>query len=205
MSSDLPGAETEGRQAIVLREGGIAEEGGVFRPDCDRFWLLPTYSDQSTGALRRLVNKWLPAINRDRQSADQVRLMHYVELPSAFRAGRTYQVLSPDPVHVWSETTVQQRFSYQEPGLYVLPVRVFGISTEIEIPNQPQYDGSKSWVDLGDVIAASGTPVLSDRALADVLEEIDRAINSTAVAQSSRKCARRRPSRCPGRPLSRPC
>ena len=31
-----------GRQALILRKGGIAEGPGGFRPEHDRFWLLPT-------------------------------------------------------------------------------------------------------------------------------------------------------------------
>jgi len=32
-----------GRQAMILRKGGIAEVGGEFRPEHERFWLYPTY------------------------------------------------------------------------------------------------------------------------------------------------------------------
>ena len=40
----------EGRQALILRKGGIAEEGGAFRVEHTRFWLFPTYvHQQSTG------------------------------------------------------------------------------------------------------------------------------------------------------------
>jgi len=35
-----------GEQIIILRKGGIAEAGGVFRVEHDRFWLYPTYAHQ---------------------------------------------------------------------------------------------------------------------------------------------------------------
>src|SRR5438270_4902540 len=39
-------ALAEGRQAILLRKGGIAEAGGEFRVEHTRFWLYPTYVHQ---------------------------------------------------------------------------------------------------------------------------------------------------------------
>jgi len=35
-------ALAEGRQAILLRKGGIGEAGGAFQVEHTRFWLLPT-------------------------------------------------------------------------------------------------------------------------------------------------------------------
>ena len=43
-------ALAEGRQAIILRKGGIAEEGETFRLEHKQFWLFPTYlHQQETG------------------------------------------------------------------------------------------------------------------------------------------------------------
>ncbi|HQU41894.1 MAG TPA: DUF1802 family protein, partial [Pirellulales bacterium] len=36
-----------GRQSLILRKGGIVEEGGEFRPDHPEFLLFPTFSHQS--------------------------------------------------------------------------------------------------------------------------------------------------------------
>jgi hypothetical protein len=175
-------ALAEGRQALILRKGGIAEEGGVFRPDHAQFWLFPTYLHQKADGLKSPAAARLPEVDRDRPPADVVRLTHYVSVPAAFRAARLEQVLDLDPYHVWSEETVRQRFAYREPGLYVLPARVYAAATPIELPNRPEYDGCKTWVDFKDEIRATGTPVISDRTFADVLEAIDRAIHTTGLA-----------------------
>lgn len=175
-------ALAEGRQALILRKGGIAEEGGVFRPDHSRFWLFPTYLHQRPEGLKPAVADWLPQVERDRPPADVLRLKYYVEVPAAFRVHRLDQILELDAYHVWSEATVRQRFAYREPGLYVLPARVYAVPEPIDVTNLPEYEGCKTWVDLGTEIAAAGTPVLSDRAFADVLEAIDRAIHPTGVA-----------------------
>jgi len=113
---------------------------------------------------------------------DSVRLAHYIEVPGAFRASRLEQVLELDALHVWSEATVRQRFAYREPGLFVLPARVYAMAIPVDVANRPEYEGCKTWVDLGDTIPAAGTPVISDRAFADVLEVIDRAVHPSELA-----------------------
>src|SRR6476619_5204002 len=170
----------EGRQALILRKGGISEEGGRFRPDHDRFWLFPTYLHQTAEGLKPAAAAILPAVERDRPPAGVVRLTHYVEVPGVFRAARLGGVLDLDPLHVCSGQTVRQRFAYKGPGLYVLPARTYALAIPIEVTNRPEYDGCKTWVDLGEEIAASGTPVLSDRAFADVLEAFHCAVPATA-------------------------
>jgi hypothetical protein len=172
-------ALAEGRQTVILRKGGIAEVGGVFRPDHARFWLFPTYLHQKADGLKPAAAAWLPDADRDRPPAEVVRLTHYVEVSAAFRADRLEQVLDLDPYHVWSEATVRQRFAYRDPGLYVLPARVFVATTPLEVPNRPEYDGCKTWVDLGEELAASGTPVLPDNAFAKAAGAIRGRLSST--------------------------
>ena len=171
-----------GRQALILRKGGIAEEGGVFRPDYARFWLLPTYLHQSAAGLKPAATADLPAIERSRPPLDIIRLTHYVEVPTAFRAARLEFALELDRWHVWSEQTVRQRFAYREPGLFVFPARVYAAAVPVEVANRPAYDGCKTWVDLGAEWPTDGTPVLSERDFAAVLEGIDRAVRPSAMA-----------------------
>lgn len=175
-------ALAEGQQAVILRKGGIAEEDGAFRPDHPHFWLFPTYLHQSADGLKPAAAATLPAVERDRPPDGVVRLTHYVEVPTAFRADRLESVLDLDPLHVWSEATARQRFAYRQPGLYVLPARVYAAANPVEVPNRPEWDGCKTWVDLGEDGAVTGTPVLTNRQFADVLEAIDRAVHPTGVA-----------------------
>ncbi len=47
-----------GQQALILRKGGIADEGGIFRPDHDRFWLYPTYVHQQATGVQPTLATW---------------------------------------------------------------------------------------------------------------------------------------------------
>jgi hypothetical protein len=165
-----------GEQSLLLRKGGIAEESGVFRPDHARFWLFPTFLHQNVDGLKSTAAAELAYVERDRPPSDVVRLTHFAEAPVALRITRLESVLELDRLHVWSETTVRQRFAYREPGLYVLPIRVFAAATAIELPNRAEYDGCKTWVDLGVNIPGTGTPVITDRAFAEVVDAVERAI-----------------------------
>ena len=164
-----------GRQALILRKGGIAEEGGVFKPTHSRFWLLPTYLHEHAEGVKPPEGARLASLTKP--PSGTIRLSHYVEVPAVFRALRLDQLLPLDPLHIWSEATVQQRYHYREPGLYVLPARVYAIPVPIEVVDEPSYEGCKTWVDLEQDIPANGTPILSDRDFADILEKIDRAIH----------------------------
>ena len=45
-------ALAEGKQALILRKGGIAETGGEFAVEHTRFWLFPTYTHQQRDGIR---------------------------------------------------------------------------------------------------------------------------------------------------------
>ena len=50
--ADICRALALGRQAIILRKGGIAERGGSFQAEHTRFWLYPTYVHQQRSGIR---------------------------------------------------------------------------------------------------------------------------------------------------------
>jgi hypothetical protein len=142
-------ALADGKQSLILRKGGIAEQGGTFRPEHDRFWLYPTYfhEQQRTG----LKPEYLPLIDAaeaDRPPPGVLRLSHFAEVADVRHVDRLEDALALDPLHVWSEETVRQRFHYRTPGLYVLAVRVFRSRRPAELPENPAYAGCKTWVEL---------------------------------------------------------
>jgi hypothetical protein len=169
-----------GRQSLILRKGGIAEENGEFQPEHRRFWLFPTYLHQQAEGLRPEAVARLAVIEADRPAAAVVRLSHFVEVPVVYRAENLEALLRLSPYHVWSEQTVAQRFHYRRPGLFVLPVRVYRADTPIEVPLLPEYEGCKTWVDLGELRTVEGTPVLSNAEFAALTQEIGRVFKGSA-------------------------
>ncbi|HZT81929.1 MAG TPA: DUF1802 family protein, partial [Gemmataceae bacterium] len=102
-------ALAEGRQAIILRKGGVAEVGGTFEPEHRRFWLYPTYAHQHRQGIAPEAVPLLEQAEADRPPAGIVRLSHFVEVPGVYLVRSPAAALSLAGLHLWSADTVSQR------------------------------------------------------------------------------------------------
>src|SRR5262249_51219216 len=132
-----------GRQALILRKGGIAEEGGIFKPDHSRFWLYPTFVHQQTSGIKPDGGPLLQEAEADRPAPGLVRLSHFAEVSGVFFLRRIEDALAIDKFHLWSGETVRQRFAYRSPGLFVLATRIYRVPQALTVPSKPEYDGCK--------------------------------------------------------------
>jgi hypothetical protein len=176
-------ALAEGRQALILRKGGIAEAGGGFAPEHTRFWLYPTYVHQQQAGIKPGAAVLLRAAEADRPPPCTFRLTHFAKVSGVYFVRQLFGVLLLDDLHIWSEATVRQRFEYRSPGLYVLPVRVYRAAAPVELAERPEYAGCRTWVELESELPTEGaTPVLNDAAFGELLETLDRRLTPTAFA-----------------------
>jgi hypothetical protein len=172
-----------GQQALILRKGGIAEEGGIFRPEHARFWLYPTYLHQQEKGIKPQAQPLLKAVESDRPPAGTVRISHFVEVPGVYQVRELGPALLLGKLHLWSDDTVKQRFEYRGPGLYVLPARVYRAPQVVELPETAYYAGCKSWVELEKDLPTDGAvPVLTDEQFRDELRKIEAILQPTALA-----------------------
>jgi hypothetical protein len=166
-------ALAEGRQALILRKGGIAEPGGPFRVEHGRFWLYPTYVHQQSSGVRPEALPLLEQAEASRPPAGIVRLEHFAEAVDVRYADRLESVLGLAGRHFWSEETVRARFAYRKPGLFVVAVRVFRAAEAAELPETAKYAGCKSWVELERGLPKEGAaPVTSSALLAEVRAQL---------------------------------
>jgi hypothetical protein len=151
------GAIATGRQALILRKGGVAEVGGRFEPEHARFWLYPTYfHEQQQSGLKAEVDPVRPP------PPGSLVLTHLVDVSHVQYVTNVDSLAGLDSEHVWTQDTVRQRFHYRTPGLYVLTVRAYA-AEPITVPDRPEYAGCKTWVPLLDPAPArSAVPVLDD-------------------------------------------
>jgi hypothetical protein len=172
-----------GRQAIILRKGGIAESGGAFEPEHNRFWLYPTYVHQQQAGMKADAEDLRRAAEADRPPTGVLRLSHFAEVKAIYHVKELFGVLLLEDFHCWSEETVRQRFAYRTPGLYVLAVRVFSLPRPHELPELADYAGCRTWVDLGrELPVDDARPVLSENQFDDILLSLSRRLNPTAMA-----------------------
>lgn len=136
-----------GRQTVLLRKGGIAEPGGTFRVEHDRFWLYPTWVHQQDSGV---IEEARPLLERARAARKEgvVRLAHYAEVRGVRYVEDVGEALALRGRHVWSDETVEARFRYRTPGLFVLEVAVHAAAEAHEVVETARYAGCKSWVEL---------------------------------------------------------
>jgi hypothetical protein len=176
-------ALAEGRQAFILRKGGIAEAGNTFKPEHKRFWLYPTYVHQQEHGIKPEFKSLLEEAEKQRPPKGIVRLSHFVEVPGVYHVAGVDSALLLNPYHLWTEETVRQRFAYRHHGLYVLPARVYRMPSTFDLIETPAYAGCKSWVELEqDLPTDEAVPVLDDEAFKQVLRRLDALLNPTAFA-----------------------
>jgi hypothetical protein len=176
-------ALSQGRQSIILRKGGIAEETGEFQVEHQRFWLYPTYTHQQAADVRPEAADLLQEVERTRPPAGTVRLSHWAEVTGVYRVHDELLALMLAHLHFWSDDAVRKRFAYRTPGLYVLNVRVHQAPAVTEIVDTPAYQGCKSWVRLDHAIPTDGsTPVLNDERCQNVTRQLDLLLTPRALA-----------------------
>ena len=141
-------ALAEGQQAIILRKGGIAEPGPVFQLEHSRFWLFPTWVHQQSDGIKPDAMPLLKQAKAEQPPPGLLRLSHFVEVPGVYEVRDLSAALLLSQLHVWSEATVQARFAYRRPGLFVLPARVYRSTTVHELAETAEYAGCRSWVEL---------------------------------------------------------
>lgn len=178
-------ALADGRQSVILRKGGISETGGEFRPEHERFLLLPThFHEQHRTGIKPELLPLLDAAENDRPAAGTLRFTHVADVTAVRKVTDLDRALALDGLHGWTPDTVRQRFHYRTPGLFVLTVRVSVLPTPVEVPDRHEYAGCKTWVELTDAVPTDGTrPVLSDNAFATYSRAVAAAL--TAASNSS--------------------
>jgi len=176
-------ALAEGRQALILRKGGIAEDGGEFRVEHTRFWLFPTYVHQQSTGIKPEALPLLQKVEAERPPPGLIRLTHLAEVAGVYHLHDMVGAMRLRHLHLWSDETVHARFKYRQPGLYVMPVRVYEAPQSHELPDNNYYAGCRSWVDLQRELPTEGaTPVVDDAAFQELLRELNTLLKPTAFA-----------------------
>jgi hypothetical protein len=158
--SGICAALLNGRQSVILRKGGIAEGAGPgdFRPEHPAFWLFPTVVHENQQGLRHDFvpgPEHAPGGSIPIQAMAVVEACHWVDDPTRLHA--------IEPYHVWTRETVERRFAYRHPGLWVLRLRIYRRQEIWQLAPVARYEGCRSWVPLEPAIPTEGLiPVLPD-------------------------------------------
>lgn len=156
-------ALASGRQALILRKGGIAEDGGAFRPEFPEFVLFPTYFHEHRNGIKPQALQLLEETEGAKPPTGTLRFTHLVRVEAVAHLSSLETALRLDSLHVWTPAVVEQRFHYRAPGLFALAVRAFVLPQPTETPDKQEYAGCRTWVPLAEPVNTAGaTPVLPD-------------------------------------------
>lgn len=173
-------ALAQGKQALILRKGGIDED---FVVEHKRFWLYPTFTHQQQQGITPEARPLLDEVEASRAPAGTVRLGHWAEVTGIYQLRDLLSALMLGHLHLWSEETVRKRFAYRAPGLNVLLVRVYRAPQVHEVAELPAYHGCRSWVVLDKALKTDGSvPVLSDADYHELQHSLGLLLSPTALA-----------------------
>ncbi|WP_017328141.1 DUF1802 family protein [Synechococcus sp. PCC 7336] len=152
-----------GDTILLLRKGGIREEGGQFKVEGDRVLLYPTYEHQKPHLLKLdyaarvqpVPSGWHP------QTVEISAWADITEILAIDEAAPLARLL---PHHIWNEQFATERFNWKpRQPLYLLLLQVSKLPQPIHIPYCSEYGGCRSWLDLAASMALTGSErVLSD-------------------------------------------
>lgn len=169
----------EGRQAIVLRKGGIAEETKEFRLVSPTFYLFPSFEHQRPELVKPEARG---IVDETREEAtarpETVKIGSYAEVAEDLEVTDSETLKRLSDLHIWTDDYAEERLKWKRTKpLHVLLLRVYKLSEPLEIPLRDAYGGCKSWLRLEETLPSSGkTPVLTDEQFEVSREAVRRAI-----------------------------
>ncbi len=153
-----------GRQVIVLRKGGIAEETREFRLESPKFYLFPSFEHQRP-------NLVIPEVSGavEETQAEAALTPGFVTVTSFAEVAEELEVTDAETLkrleglHIWTEDYAEERLKWKKTKpLHVLVLRVYRLDEPQTIPLREEYGGCKSWIQLQDLNVSSMIPVLDD-------------------------------------------
>ena len=164
-----------GRQILLMRKGGIREEGKEFRVIYPEFLLYPTYEHQKEELLREPFHTELRQVLAESNGQeDTITLSHWAQIHEVIEVTDQAKVDELSSHYIWTTDYAQKRLHWKpRKSLTLMLLRVYRLAQPQKVPVLPHYGGCKSWVELDrEVPLGHLEPVLSLEAFQREVEEI---------------------------------
>lgn len=164
-------ALAEGETILLLRKGGIREQGGSFQVAQSRVWLYPTYEHQKPHLLKPGYASQVTTVESG-WHPEQVTIQAWADITDIAQVSEAEVLEALLPFHIWNEQFVTERFNWKpKVPLYLLLLRVYRLPQPQMVFYHSSYGGCKSWIDLQtELPLAQAAPVLTD---ADYLRQVE--------------------------------
>jgi len=173
----------KGEQVVLLRKGGIREDGKHFKVEHPGFFLYPTYDHQKSELVKPEFHDLYDSTLID-EDPDLVHLSSYAEVTEVIETSDDAIVESLDDHHIWTPEYAEKRLHWKpRHPLTVMILRVHVLEQPQALPVMESYDGCKSWVPLVEEYPVGvATPVLNDRRFERKVDDLKTALGQTASA-----------------------
>jgi hypothetical protein len=161
-----------GRQALLLRKGGIHEGRAGFSFKHEDFVLFPTrfhaQGEQVRVPYELSGGEWEPG--------EEVPIRYRCEAVWARTLTDWDVVKRLEGFHVWSEDLVRERFSWGEEGsIHCALVKVSRLVEPWALPYEKKFGGCRTWVELPGGVGASD-PVQEDEEFAELARRVEEIV-----------------------------
>ncbi|MBN4059318.1 DUF1802 family protein [Dehalococcoides mccartyi] len=176
------GALGRGDQILMLRKGGIREDGRHFKIEHESFLLYPGLYHEGESLLKPELRGLLDStVNAD--FTREIKFSVFCELVETIEISEDRQVKALDAFHIWSREFPVKRFNWKpRHPLKLMIVRAYRLDSPVTVPVEESYAGCKSWVELStEIDLANLTPALSDSEFDARLAEIHKALAAESV------------------------
>ena len=169
-----------GKQILLLRKGGLYERHGKFSTEPTEFFFFPTYVHQMEQGVVREAAAELQAALRNQPVEGQLVIAHYATVADVQWLDSPERVKALAGLHCWTPETVEKRFIYKTPGLYLFVLRVHQLPQPHRLSMRKRYAGCRSWVELDESLSTDGAnPVLDEQTFTKLKGEIDTRLDLT--------------------------
>jgi len=154
----------QGKQLLLMRKGGISEQGKDFRVIHPEFLLYPTYEHQQSDLLKTIHQYELQRTINDCTSPEIISFSHWARVEQVIDLTEQWKLKNLFPYHIWTSDYADKRFRWKPTRpLSILLLKVYKLEHPQNIPLLPRYGGCSSWVDLAEEVSlGTVTSVLPD-------------------------------------------
>ncbi len=167
-------ALSQGKQILLLRKGGIHEEGKDFRVIHPEFLLYPTYEHQRADLLKPDQQPALAQLLADSPSNDTITFSHWARVEEVIEVEDQEKLDNLADYHIWTDEYAQSRLRWKPMmPISIMLLRVYRLENPARLPYSKEYGGCTSWVEtLPQIDLGNLQPALSDaefqRQVADI-------------------------------------
>ena len=176
-----------GRQALIIRKGGIREDENRFEVRFPEFLLFPSFEHQQRDLLRPEHAAALGEALELEPDPDWLTFTHFARVHNAFPVTELAQLVALGPHHIWTQEYAEKRLRWKpKVALTAMVLRTYRLPEPKRVPVRPEYAGCKSWLPLLDAVTVDAmVPAMADDVFA-----VEAAAIDTAMAMADAGAAR---------------